>query len=75
MQPDRSSAAYTLREAKALHEVGVAHHGWYMTEAEHYGVLDVLQRLEAALREIADHGYLAADECRRIAQEALADGS
>lgn len=41
------TAAYTLREAKALHELGVRNHGWYMTEAEHRGVLEVLNRLEA----------------------------
>lgn len=54
-ESDRTpSAAYTVREAKALHEVGVAHHGWYMTEAEHRGVLDVIQRLESALEELLD---------------------
>ena len=45
-----SSAAkrqeYSVTEAKALHELGVRNHGWYMTEAEHRGVLRVIERLE-----------------------------
>lgn len=53
------SAAYTLREAKALHELGVQNHGWYMTEAEHRGVLDVLVRLEAALRSMRELAAVA----------------
>lgn len=54
MPESKADAAYTLREAKALHEVGVTNHGWYMTEAEHRGVLDVLKRLEAALVRCAE---------------------
>lgn len=38
---------YSVREAKALHELGVRNHGWYMTETEHRGVLEVIERLEA----------------------------
>ena len=44
-----NGACYSVREAKALHEVGATNHGWYMTEAEHRGVLEVIERLEGAL--------------------------
>ena len=41
-------------EAKALHELGVRNHGWYMTEAEHRGVLEVIERLEAEIERLRD---------------------
>jgi hypothetical protein len=66
-KPDKGAngSLLSLREAKALHEVGVAHHGWYMTESEHRGVLEVLETLESLLRE-ATNRALAPDMKERI---------
>jgi hypothetical protein len=80
-QPQEArSAAYTLRESKALHELGVTNHGWYMTEAEHRGVLGVLNELETILDDLCDWAqHVSAPEGDAIhfiverAEEALRD--
>jgi hypothetical protein len=45
---------FSVTETRALLELGIEHHGRYLTESEYVGILAVIDRLEGRLTRIAD---------------------